>query len=189
MSKALALDYDGLIADTNRLKSEWIATELGREVPPWRCDRTQCVPLIGLEDYERMSGFVYGPKAWPVVEPTAGALAGLTELARTYRLFIVTARTPEQIRWTKEWLARRGIEGLFEGIHSSVGRTKAQIARQLSALALVDDDARHLRSTEETPYGRLLYAPDAHEAENEPGIIRVRDWLAIVATVCRLDEP
>ena len=55
----IAIDYDGTIADTNREKVQWIAAQLGKQVPPWMCNRTDCVPLIGLDAYEKMGGVIY----------------------------------------------------------------------------------------------------------------------------------
>ncbi len=56
---AIGLDYDGIIADTNRVKARWIREHLGVEVEPWRCDRTRCVPIIGASAYESMGEVVY----------------------------------------------------------------------------------------------------------------------------------
>ena len=55
----LAIDFDGTIADTNRVKAAWILDKLGVVVEPWRCDRTSCVPIIGAAAYEEMSDHVY----------------------------------------------------------------------------------------------------------------------------------
>ena len=49
----LAIDFDGTIADTNRVKGRLNLGKLGIVVEPWRCDRTHCVPIIsraGLRD-------------------------------------------------------------------------------------------------------------------------------------------
>lgn len=48
----IAVDYDGTIANTNAEAVKWIKTHVGRDVEPWQCNRTDCVPLIGKSPYE-----------------------------------------------------------------------------------------------------------------------------------------
>ena len=55
----IAIDYDGTIADTNRVKADWILQNLGQVVAPWNCDRTNCVPIIGESAYQIMGDVVY----------------------------------------------------------------------------------------------------------------------------------
>src|SRR6185503_11927716 len=55
----LAVDYDGTIANTHAEAVKWIKTQLGRDVEPWQCNRTDCVPLIGKSPYEEMNDYVY----------------------------------------------------------------------------------------------------------------------------------
>ena len=49
-----SVDFDGVIANTNNVKSKWIRSHLDIDVPPTYCDRTSCVSRIGLSEYERM---------------------------------------------------------------------------------------------------------------------------------------
>lgn len=182
MSKLIALDYDGVIADTNQVKSEWIAEHLGMDVPPWLCDRTECVPIIGLENYAQMSPVVYGREASQRARPLPGAVEAIQSLRRTCRLAIVTARTAEQIQWVREWLAHQGIEDAFEGVYSSSGgMAKADIVRRLGAIALVEDDVRHLLQAPETRFARIHLAPHQEGASSHPGIAVARDWAAALA--------
>jgi len=184
MTEILALDYDGVIADTNQIKSDWIAENLGQAVPPWLCDRTECVPIIGLENYNRMSPIVYGREASLRARPMPGVLQAVPVLQQAYRLIIVTARTDEQIRWTREWLAQQGIADAVEDIHSSSGGVaKAEIVHQLGAVALVEDDVRHLLKRPEVPFARIHLAPHLEGAQNDSGVVTVSDWPGVVAAL------
>ena len=186
MNTVLAFDYDGVIANTNQVKSEWIARNLGQEVPPWQCDRTRCVPVIGLAAYERMSREVYGREASLGAQPMPGAIEGIRELAAMHRLVIVTARDEERMRWTREWLHSAGIERCFADIRSSVGGSKPDIVAGLGAAALVDDDARHLRGAPEARFARLLFLQGGEPGEVEPGIYAVPDWQTLIARLAGL---
>ena len=182
----LAFDYDGVIANTNQIKSEWIPEHLGREVPPWQCARTRCVPIIGLAAYERMSKEVYGREASLRARPIPGAIEGIRALSRTHRLVIVTARDEGRIQWTREWLRGAGIARCFADIRSSAGASKPDIVAELGALSLVDDDARHLRGAPEVRFARLLFAQGTDPNEVEPGITVVPDWPALVSALSGL---
>jgi hypothetical protein len=185
MTEILALDYDGVIADTNQVKSDWIAENLGQNVPPWLCNRTECVPIIGLENYNRMSPIVYGRGASLRARPVPGVLQAVQTLRQVYRLIIVTARTEEQIHWTREWLAQTGIADAFEDIHSSSGGiAKAEIVHQLGAVALVEDDVRHLLKFPEVPFARIHLAPQWADAHSDSGIVTVSDWQGVVSALC-----
>jgi phosphoglycolate phosphatase-like HAD superfamily hydrolase len=184
MTETIALDYDGVIADTNQVKSDWIAETLSLDVPPWLCNRTECVPIIGLENYNRMSPIVYGREASLRARPVPGVLEALQTLRQMYRLAIVTARTEEQIQWTGEWLAAQGIEDAFEGIHSSSGgMTKAEIVCQLGAIALIEDDVRHLLKAPEVQFARIHLAPHLEIGTSHPGIITAGDWAAVLSVL------
>jgi hypothetical protein len=177
VSNIIALDYDGVIADTNQIKSDWIAENLGLDVPPWLCDRTECVPIIGLENYNRMSPIVYGREASLRAQPVPGALEAVRALQRTYRLIIVTARTTEQIQWTREWLRQQRVEDAFGDILSSSGGiAKAEIVRQIGAIALIEDDVRHLLKWPEIRFVRIHLSPHVQGNASEPGIAAASDW-------------
>jgi len=181
--KIVVLDYDGVIADTNQLKSEWIATTLGVNVPPSRCDRTQCVPGIGLSNYEKMSEYVYDRKASLLAKPVPGSIRGIAQLSQQSRLFIVTARTKERIKWAEEWLSQNGMADKFDDIISSNGRAKGDLVSRLEASAMVDDDERHLRGLEQYEFQKYHFAPFMKKRYlHMPGadIVRVRNWRTLL---------
>lgn len=189
--KIIGIDYDGTIADTSRVKAHWILQHLGVEVPPGKTDRTNCVPIIGLEHYERMSGFVYGRKGSLKAGAVPGSIDAVKELARHSLIFVITARLSRQIRWCKEWLREKGLDSFihayFSAAGSSVGGrklTKAQLCDDYGIHVLIDDDERHLRGTELPNVKRILLKCGYSEPLDIPeGIELARSWEEVLRIV------
>jgi len=144
----VAIDYDGTVADTNRQKVKWIRARLGIDVAPWECNRTDCVPLIGIEAYEEMGREIYERESSLAAPEVPGALRAIRGLARRAELHIVTARPPRVMDFSREWLEEKDVVDCLAGIVSSEGSTKSEICAALGARALIDDDIRHLRDIE-----------------------------------------
>lgn len=175
----LAIDYDGVVANTNEIKSLWIRNYLGLKVPSWRCDRTQCVPLIGIDNYEQMSQVVYGRKASLDAKPVAGAVQSIQRLSKLFRLYIVTARSKEKIKWVHQWLRMNSLETFLQGVMSSVGKSKAEVIAHIRAVALLDDDLRHLLSLAEHNFLKFNLAPNLRvRYTRKDDLIQVRTWKA-----------
>lgn len=142
----LAIDFDGTIADTNRAKAAWISRQLGLALEPWQCDRTSCVPIIGIDAYENMANDVYNRESTLVTPEVPGALDALLRLSTSAELVLVTARPPESLEFAREWLTQNDRVHLFREFHSSRPSSKEAICRAIGASILIDDDLRHLQS-------------------------------------------
>lgn len=60
MVKRIGIDYDGVIVDSNEIKSRWIQTPLGIYLLPWMTDKTSLVPkVMSIEKYNEMGDDVY----------------------------------------------------------------------------------------------------------------------------------
>ncbi len=141
---SFGIDYDGTIADTNRVKAAWIRERLGREVDPQACDRTSCVPIIGADSYEDMAAVVY-EREWSLrAPPVAGAVAGLRALQEHGQVYVLTARLPHRLAFAREWLEQHGAGELADALLSSADSDKLSLCKQYSIGVLVDDDERHL---------------------------------------------
>ncbi len=148
MAVTCGIDYDGVIADTSRVKSQWIRKNLGRKIPTWKTDRTQCVPLIGLENYEKMSRAVYEKELSLKAPAVPGVRNALHQLRRKGKIYIVTARKREQIAYAKAWLQRQNLSHLIDGFYAFVKEgSKDTIARKYGLKVLIDDDLRHLKNS------------------------------------------
>lgn len=183
----LALDYDGVVANTNEIKSLWIRNNLGLKVPSWRCDRTQCVPRIGLANYEQMSQVVYGRKATQDAKPVAGAVQSIQRLSQLFGLCIVTARSQEKINWIHQWIGMNSLAPFLKEVVSSEGKSKAEIVAHISAVALLDDDLRHLVRLAEYDFLKFNLAPNLRARyTKKDDLIQVRTWKAFSELIASL---
>ncbi len=139
-----ALDYDGVIADTGSLISQWLRDHLGMDRPAYRCDWSQLSPVIGEERYREMGAWVYGEEGSARAEPVPGAQAALEALAAAGPVYLITARNDALTRYTRDWLDARGWLRYFAGLIPQGQRLKVDIAKDLGCRVHVDDDQRHL---------------------------------------------
>jgi len=172
-----ALDYDGTIADTNAIKARWIRDNLGIKVAPYNCDHTWCAPIIGEEEYKRMSAVVYNRENSLAAEPVDGALSALKRLAEHGPVFVVTARDGSNAPFAVEWLNDRGLMRYIERIVPWNGGPKIATARAIGCRALVDDDIRHLLKEPAGNLKLLLLKPGyAGDYTGDQGIILCTSW-------------
>jgi hypothetical protein len=187
MSMVIAIDYDGTIGNTNQEKANWILAHLGRIVSPWDCDRTNCVPIIGLEAYEAMGEDVFDRERTIQANEVPGALDALRRLAIMADLFIVTARAEPRLSYAREWLASKGVLPCIKDIRSSKGTTKAAICAEIGADMLIDDDARHVNGIEANHLCKILLQIGRREKpELAPGVIFCGSWQEVLAIVGKI---
>jgi len=158
----VALDFDGTVADTNFVKSEWIKNNLGLNIPPYQCDRTSCVPIIGIENYNKMGQDVYSKSHTPNIPIVSGCVEGIAKLKSIGQLFIITARTGERLLAALEWLSRyQGTKGLSViGVDTNL-YSKLVKCRENDASVLIDDDERHLHNSQKFGIYGILFKNDA----------------------------
>ena len=151
-----AIDYDGVIANTNLMKSRWIQERLGLDVPPFLCDRTDCVPLIGEPAYSAMGDYVYGYEGTMAAPPVPGVEEGVRALAERGPLYLLTARPPTRLEFAREWLEKSKLAAYFEELSSAADSSKLAIAAAKGCRVMIDDDVRHLVAGHPQVYGVLL---------------------------------
>ncbi|MBW2995185.1 hypothetical protein KY312_02445, partial [Candidatus Woesearchaeota archaeon] len=90
----IGLDYDGTIAGSDVLKSNHIKEALGIDIPPWKTDRTTCIPELAKhipleqakEFYENFRYTVYTGERAKNAPEVPGALNAIKELAKKHEL-------------------------------------------------------------------------------------------------------
>jgi uncharacterized HAD superfamily protein len=189
MTKSLriAFDFDGTIADTNAVKSAWIKEHLGLDVPEWKCERVNCVPIIGSQNYEKLAKFAYGEEGTRLAEPVFGAIDGIKTISTRAILFILTKRRVENKPFVKDWLARHGITHCFEDILLSTNRNKIQVCNDRGISLLLDNDPKNLEGIKKRKMSVLLFRPSTEDINISDHIIRVNNWQEVVAHAMRFD--
>lgn len=142
-----ALDYDGVVADANALKSQWIRDHLDLDVPRHDCDLTSCVPIIGRETYETMAVDIFGGEGTAAAPPVPGIEAALQALAALGPVYIITARDERKAGFSQQWLDTHGLARYIRDLIAQddrPDRPKVQVAKELGCRALIEDDSRHL---------------------------------------------
>ena len=187
MMRAFALDFDGVIADTNLTKSNWIRDHLNLNVPPWKCDKTSSLPIIGLQTYQRMADEVYDREPTMKTSPVPGAIASIRYLSTKWRLHCVTARKHIQAQWTIEWLEKQGILRLFCSVEAVDENPKSEVVARTNAIGLLDDDLRHLWHRPSSPILKLHLASYLRvPLSQDDDVTHVRNWKAVRKVMNRL---
>ena len=181
----IAIDFDGTIADTNDVKTEWIKRTLGVEVPAWKCDRSRCVPIIGLERYEEMAEVAYGDEGTRTAKPVEGAVEAIKSLASQATLYVVTSRGASHLPAARDWLTSHGVIDLIRAVLSSAGRTKGEVCLEHGIGVLLDDDLRHVGPVEKGSPRAVLFARGPQDS-TALDAIHVGSWPEFVRWVERL---
>ena len=101
------LDFDGTIADTNAMKSDWIRDRIGLEIPAWLCSHYECYPYLG-DLYREMSGVVYSEEWTHRTPPISGAIEAVRTLAKVGEVHLVTMRPGDWMVHAEKWLEEHG---------------------------------------------------------------------------------
>jgi len=183
----IGLDFDGTIADTNAVKSDWIKVELGMHVPPYLCDRTSAVPIIGDENYRRMREQVYSEKNTSQFVPVTGLDAALTEMSLHSEFLLVTARG--NLKLVRAWLKSHGfLERIQMSDQPSNHLKKLEICRAFGIDLLVDDDSRHLPSSSEGAIHGVLFKPGSPSSYRVGDLPICRSWEAVAEFATMLNQ-
>lgn len=180
MNKRIAFDFDGVIADTNQIKSEWISRHLGLSVPKWKCDLTNCISIIGEKHYKEMTIYLHRREMTIKTNPVNGSLRYILSLSQNNQLYIITNRTHERIEWIKEWLENFNIASKIKNIYSSHNNFKLKIADALSIYALLDDDIRHFKINSKFKVIKYLFGPNIDQLLEKEDIFYTPNWAAFV---------
>lgn len=180
-----SVDFDGVIANTNNVKSKWIRSHLDIDVPPTYCDRTSCVSRIGLSEYERMSQVVYSRESTSTTPPVSGAKDALVKLAAIGAVHVITARPNEWLPFTKEWLTSHGLMRYIEDVVSARGCSKVELAHAARCVVMIDDDVRHLSREGDSGLTLVLFKVGLKEDISVPRNVVVCSNWADVLTVAR----
>jgi uncharacterized HAD superfamily protein len=132
---------------------------------------------------------------YPALKLIDGAVEGLTELSKDYKLIALTSRPQEAEAATRKWLDKN-IPGLIGEVFFSGNyddniseeshlRNKGEMADKLNIDWLIDDQPKHCYAVVDSGQRAILFGDCAwnRHAEMRPGITRARDWREVVRII------
>ena len=122
-----------------------------------------------------------------LIEAVEGSQEAAAALSKAYELVVVTARHPQFESSTRSWLITR-FEELFKEVicigYAPIMEkplTKAEVCRDLGAVALIDDSLVHTSHCSEAGIEGVLFGdyPWNQATELPIGVTRCVDWQAV----------
>jgi uncharacterized HAD superfamily protein len=185
----IGLDFDGVIADCGRLKSETALRLYGVQIPPADFKKELVISrgLLTLEQYRAMQKLIYetveaGMKAMPVPE----ALTYLKPLTKQHHVQIITSRTENGTEVARQWLALQdpGLEIEF----TSVGPQNSKAEAVNGYDIYVDDDLDKIEPLVEVVPHRFLLSWGYNQHVQEGSIAqRVGSWTDLYKRIAEID--
>jgi len=184
--RKVAIDFDGVVAESGDSKRTWLIEKLGVDVPADELSRSSVVEVIGAEAYTRMQAET-GFEDTLCVRPVPGALDALEILHNSFELVLVTARCDSKLHWAREWLRSFNIDSCFYDVVSSCGTSKISAGRLRRNDVIIDNDQRHLIEFSEMELFRFGFRIKDHL---HPGasISHASDWSEILQHLATFDS-
>jgi len=181
----IGLDFDGVIADSGKLKSHHAKKLYGVNIPPSRFKKDIVVQedILTEEQYWDLLKIVHGTlEAGLLMEPVEGMLHYLPRLmADGHSTVVITSRN-ETLGVAKEWALRQGLNLNFIGVGFD---SKAKAAQGLDFF--VDDDLEKLESLVGVVSHRYLFSRDYNAHLNSGDIAkRLSSWEELYRIVTEL---
>lgn len=122
------------------------------------------------------------------VEPLSEAQSAIRTLSNRYRLVIITARNPTYEISTRAWIEKNFpavfSEIVLVGHPSTVAdyRSKAEVCKEMNAIALVDDSLNHVLKCNEVGVQGILFGDYPWSSQNDvtEDVVRCKNWQAVV---------
>ena len=155
----IGLDFDGVVADCGRLKSETALKLFGVKIPPEDFNKEAILSagLLSADQYTAMQKLIYetrefGLRAMPVAE----VFIYVQRLLKEHHVHIVTSRGDAGTAIAREWLAsqRKGVDIDFTGV--GPGNSKAEALQGFDVY--VDDDLDKIAQVVDSVPHRFLFS-------------------------------
>lgn len=194
MQKTIAIDFDGVIADTDPLKLSFARNVLGL-----KCDQSMMKLNYFIQEFGVQGGKIYGNiikgvyqtdlmLTAKVIRDAKESIAELQE--QGWRCIVVTSRTgainqeSSALYWAWRFIQANDINISNNNFFSSQGDSKLAICKSTEAFALVDNDYEKLLPIIDSGLLGYLFSSSTNsmaEKENRDfRAIRVNGWLDII---------
>lgn len=180
----IGLDFDGVISDCGKLKSDGSKKLYGVDIPPAKFKKEIVVgeKYLTMEQYRELQKTIYGTREIGfLMEPVDGVLHFLPRIiADGHTVLVVTSRGEVELEIAKEWSTRQGLQLDFIGV--GYGNSKANAANGLDFY--VDDDLEKLESLVGVVPHRFLFSW-GYNAHVEIGDVakRIASWEELYNTI------
>ncbi len=120
------------------------------------------------------------------MEPHNDAKTVLQELAKDYRLVVITARDPNVEVVTRMWLDRH-FTGLFNSVAFTGARDdpnckeKGDMCVEIGAKWLIDDSVEHCISAQAKGVQPILFGDYGWHHKAPADLVKAKDWQAVLA--------
>ncbi len=183
----IGLDFDGVLSDCGKLKSEAAKRFFGVDIPSEKFKKELVVGtgLLTLEQYRELQQIVYATREVGLkAEPVEGMLIHLPRLLEEgHRVRIVTSRSGPQLEIAQEWALKRGL--IVDFIGMGYGKSKAGAAAGMDLY--VDDDLDKLEPLVGVVPHRYLFSWGYNRHLDETGVAsRVASWQELYDRICGL---
>lgn len=142
------------------------------------------------EEMERRSSEFHESGHVGTYEVIQGARKVLEDLKTRFRLVLITSRRAIIEKLTRDWIDKYYPnvfdDIVFAGFYDTLNKdrlklTKAELAKNMRADFLIDDQLKHVEAAASIGIGGLLFGEYAWNKKDElpPNMTRVRDWIEI----------
>lgn len=192
----IALDGDGVLADTHELK-RLVIQEFYGKILPRNCFFEEQVlgPILSLSEYRNVFDAVYASPQWGVerLQPMADIRFCYAELlAMRHELSVVTARAdrPERpvLLMFEAWQDRHALNR--SALFSSHGGSKSRMLQELQPDVFLDDHPQHIAEAVGcgVPHVFLFHHPYNEDMGIPHEAKRVSGWVRFLYEIRRIAE-
>lgn len=136
----IGLDFDGVVSDCGKLKSDGAKELYGVEIPPHKFKKEIVIGEGHLtsDQYRELQRIIYGTrKIGFLMELVSGVAHYIPRLVdEGHEILVVTSRSETALQIAKEWTHRQGLSLNFVGV--GYGNSKEDAAQGLDVY--IDDD-------------------------------------------------
>lgn len=173
----IGLDFDGVISNCGKLKSDAAKKLYGLNIPPEKFKKEIVIEEghLTADQYHTLQKIIYGTRdVGFLMEPVAGMLSSIPQLfALGHTILIVTSRGDIELEIAKEWSVRQGLALDFIGVGYGVSKANACVGLDV----YIDDDLDKLEPLVGVVPHRFLFSWGYNSHINETPIAkRIGSW-------------
>lgn len=180
----IGLDFDGVISDCGKLKSDVTKELYGLDIPPEKFKKEIVIGegYLTSNQYRDLQNIIYKTREFGfLMKPVAGVLESIPYLlALEHTLLIVTSRGEIELEIAKEWSFNQGLTLDFIGV--GYGVSKANACKGLDIY--IDDDFEKLEPLVGIVPHRFLFSW-GYNSHIEVGTVanRISSWEEFCKTI------